>query len=191
MVLPVSSVKAQKFTATLPAIPDENSFAKLVENGQSEVLRGVYVKNLMALRVVQQPIGNDAFVSPVDGYLTEFSMASKQGNRGLLTHNYLAGEVFSELYPGQEIDLIYGDREIKTYVVTEIQQYRALTPDSPMSDFVSLNSGIKFTASSLFSKIYARETGNLVLQTCIYADQIPTWGRLFVIAKPIEKVYMH
>ena len=174
-------------TETRSSIPDLTTFANLVENGQKDVLQGVYVKHLMALKVVRQPVGNDNFVSPIKGYLTEFRQATRQGNIGLLTHNYLGGQVFFQLSPGQEIQLIYGDKKIKTFVITDIQQYQALSPNSPTSNFINLDTKKQLSASSLFSKIYADGSGKLILQTCIFENQNPTWGRLFVIAEQIEK----
>ena len=174
-------------TETRSSIPDLTTFANLVENGQKDVLQGVYVKHLMALKVVRQPVGNDNFVSPIKGYLTEFRQATRQGNIGLLTHNYLGGQVFFQLSPGQEIQLIYGDKKIKTFVITDIQQYQALSPNSPTSNFINLDTKKQLSASSLFSKIYADGSGKLILQTCIFENQNPTWGRLFVIAEQIDK----
>jgi hypothetical protein len=173
------------------AIPDLTAFTNSLENGQADVLRGLYVKNLMALQIVQQPANNDGFVTSAHGYATEFRMAAKYGNIGMLAHNYLAGQSFFQLSPGQEIHLIYGDKKTEAFVVTYIQQYQALSPDSPTSDFIDLSSGERLTASSLFSKIYANGSGNLVLQTCIHANQNPTWGRLFVIARPVNQVYAY
>jgi len=173
------------------AIPDLTAFSNSLENGQADALRGLYVKNLMALQIVQQPANNDAFVTSAHGYATEFRMAAKYGNVGMLAHNYLAGQSFFQLSPGQEIQLVYGDKKTETFVVTNILQYQALSPDSPTSDFIDLSSGEHLTASSLFSKVYANGSGNLVLQTCIHANQNPTWGRLFVIARPVNQVYAY
>lgn len=167
-------------------IPELTAFVKLVENGQANVLRGVYVKDLISLRVVQQPVGNNTFVSPMRGYLTQFRDAIKYGNTGLLAHNYLEGQTFFQLAPKQKIQLIYGDGKIKTFIITDIQQYRALSPDNPTSDFINLETKSRYTASQLFTNTYGNGTGKLVLQTCIFANQNPSWGRLFIIAEPIE-----
>ena len=167
-------------------IPELSTFVKLVENGQANVLRGVYVKDLIALRVVQQPAGNNTFVSPMRGYLTQFRDATKYGNSGLLAHNYLEGQIFFQLVPKQKIQLIYGNGEIKTFIITDVQQYQASSPNSPTSDFINLETKKRFTASQLFTNTYGNGTGKLVLQTCIFANQNPSWGRLFIIAEPIE-----
>jgi len=184
-----TSVSAMDNADANTAIPDFASFTNSLANGQTGVLRGLYVKNLMALQVVQQPVGKDSFVTPAQGYATEFRMAASYGNTGMLAHNYLAGKSFFQLSPGQEIQLVYGDKSTKTYVVTQIKRYQALSPDSPTSNFIDLSSGQRLTASRLFSKVYGNGSGNLILQTCIDANQNPSWGRLFVIAQPIDKVY--
>ena len=186
-----TSVSALGNTDAKTAIPDITSFKNSLENGQSSVLRGIYVKDLMALQIVQQPAGKDGFVTSAQGYATEFRMAATYGNIGMLAHNYLAGQYFFQLTPGQEIQLVYGDKTTKTYVVTFIQRYQALSPYSPTSDFIDLASGKHLTALSLFSKTYGNGSGNLILQTCIEANQNPSWGRLFVIAQPIDKVYVY
>ena len=156
------------------------------EDEQDSALRELDIENLISFQVVQQPAGNSNFITPLPNYVTEYQEASRYGTIGLLAHNYLAGRYFSQILPGQEIKLVYSDYHTDKFVVTEIQQYQALSPDSPSSDFIDLNTGKYFTASKLFRKIYSSQTDRLVLQTCIYAKQNPTWGRLFIIAEPIE-----
>jgi hypothetical protein len=69
--------------------------------------------------------------------------------------------------------------------VAEIHHYRAGQPNSPYSDFYDLdNGGTKYSARQVFHMMYERE-GDLVFQTCIEGDGISTWGRLFIIARPI------
>src|SRR5262245_22631141 len=89
-----------------PTFPTFTDFAKSVENGQHDVLRGVYVENVLALPIVQQPAGWDGYVSNNDGEATQFNVVSKYGNVGLLAHNHLAGRLFSNLAIGQQADLI-------------------------------------------------------------------------------------
>ena len=169
--------------------PDFSGFVESVQNGKTGVLRGLYVKNLMAFPIIQQPIGNDSFVSPAPGYVTEFRMANNHGTIGILAHNYLAGQSFFALSPGQEIQLVYGNAKTEIFVVTNIQKYQALSPNSPSGDFINLDTRERITASSLFLEIYGNQSGALILQTCIAANNNLTWGRLFVTAKPINQVY--
>jgi hypothetical protein len=157
------------------------------KNGQPDIPRELYIDDLITLPIVQQPRGNSTFVSPLQNYLTEFQTASNFGTVGLLAHNYLAGRYFVQILPGQEIRLVYGDGRTERFVVTEIQRYQALVPDSPSSDFVDLTSGEYLTAAQLFKKVYGNQSGHLILQTCIDAEQNPSWGRLFIIAESADQ----
>ena len=156
------------------------------KNGQSNVVSALYLDKSIALQIEKQPIGNSNFVSPLPNYVTEYRTASNYGTIGLLAHNYLAGRYFFQILPGQEIELVYSDNRIERFVVTKIQKYQALSPNNPSSNFTNLATGEYLTASQLFRKMYKNQTGHLVLQTCIYADQNSTWGRLFIIAEPIK-----
>ena len=161
------------------------SYSDRNETEQSGILREIEVDNLITLRIVQQPIGDSNFVTSLPNYVTEYQTASKYGSIGLLAHNHLAGQYFFQISPGQKIKLVYSDTRTVSFVVTQIQHYQALSPNSPTSDFIDPYSGDHLTSSELFKKIYEDQTGHLVLQTCIYDNQIPTWGRLFIIAEPI------
>ena len=153
---------------------------------RADVLRELYIDNLITLQIVQQPVGNSNFVTQLSNSVTEYKTASDFGTVGLLAHNYLAGQYFFHISPGQEIELVYEDNRTKSFVVTDIQRYQALLPNSPSSDFTDLSTGETFTASQLFKKVYKNQTGHLVLQTCIKAQQNPSWGRLFIIAEPVR-----
>src|SRR5687767_7133310 len=59
---------------TLPTFTD---FVKQVQNGETNVLRGVYVSGILAMPIVKQPIGRPNFVSPTDNQLTQFGMAAE------------------------------------------------------------------------------------------------------------------
>jgi len=158
-----------------------------VENEQPGSLLKLDIENLISLQIVQQPIGNGNYVTSLPDTLTEYQIASDYGTIGLLAHNYLAGQYFFQILPGQEIELVHRDYRTERFVVTHIQQYQALVPNSPSSDFTDLATGEYLTALQLFGKIYRNKTGTLILQTCIYADQNPTWGRLFIVAEPVTQ----
>jgi hypothetical protein len=161
-----------------------NDFVSTVNNGATEVIRGVYSENNFALQIVQQPSGQAGFVSTIEGVVTQFSMPNQYGVTGLIAHNYLAGRNFLRLGMGDIVQLVYGDGEIKEYKIADIQRYQALQPDSPRSQFLDLNTGEKLTATQLFKRVYM---GNhhLTLQTCIQDGLEDSWGRLFIIANPI------
>jgi hypothetical protein len=115
---PISAL-AMGNPAALPSFAD---FSKTVQNGQADLLRGVYVSDVMALPIVQQPAGKAGYVSSKDGETTQFRMASQFGNLGLLAHNHLAGKDFSNLAVGQEVIMVYGDGSVERFIVTEVLQ---------------------------------------------------------------------
>ena len=176
-----SSVLAEEINNV--SVPNFTEFSQVVRNGKSNLLGGVYVPNVLALPVVQQPAGNSGYVSNNDGQVTQFDMASRYGNIGLLAHNYLSGKEFSKLAIGQEVRLVYGDGKVEYFVVKEILKYQALQPNSPWSSFRDLKDDTVLTAEQMFNRVYAGER-HVTFQTCIYAEGISSWGRLFVVAVP-------
>jgi hypothetical protein len=148
------------------------------------VLRGVSINDEISFPVVQQPPGDTNFVSKNDGEVTQFASASRYGNIGLLAHNYLSGRSFSQLRIGEEIQLVYSDGQVETFVVKEILRYKALDPKSPYSSFQNLDRKDEIlTVSQMFDRAY--EGGrHVTFQTCISAEGNSSWGRLFVIAEP-------
>lgn len=160
-------------------------FNRSVQNGEADILRGVYVPNVLALPVVQQPEDKPYFVSNRDGQITQFSIASQYGNTGLLAHNTLSGRLFSQLAIGQEVRLVYGNGRIEHFVIAQILQFQALQPESVSSSFRNLDRNETLTAGQMFNRAYLGES-RTVFQTCIAAEGNPSWGRLFVIAIPKE-----
>jgi hypothetical protein len=79
------------------AIPSLDQFSAALNQGQANVVAGVYSPDFFALRVVKQIADNPAYVSPINGTVTQFGMAVQYGTIGLLAHNYLAGAYFSKL----------------------------------------------------------------------------------------------
>jgi hypothetical protein len=169
-------------TATIDRVFD--TFVRSVMNGRSDLIVGVYVENILALPVVQQPSSSSAWVSPNDFEATQFVMAFViAGNVGLLAHNFLAGRFFFDLKPGHIVQLIYGDGSVVEYELTEIKQYQALQPNSVYSDFVDLQTGETVSSTNLFNVVYAGEH-HLTFQTCIEREGNSEWGRHFPIAYP-------
>jgi hypothetical protein len=158
-------------------------FIGQITNGHANELRGVYIPEILAAPVVQQPDGRHDFVSFKQKEVTQFSLASNLGATGLLAHNYLAGKSFSLLEKGWEVDLIYGDGRVSAFRVTQILRYQAQQPTSTSSEFVNLQNGGLQTAAEVFTEIYNRP-GQVILQTCISAHGSFSWGRLFIIAEP-------
>ena len=156
-------------------------------NEQVRVLRELSFGDHLAFPIVQQPRGNMIFVSPLQNYITEYQAAATFGSIGLLAHNYLAGQYFFQVVHGQEITLTYSDLGSEKFIVTEIKQYQALTPESPSSDFIDLATGERLTASQVFRRTYGDQEGRLILQTCISANENPSWGRIFIIAERADE----
>lgn len=183
-----SETYSERVNSSDTALPDYNSFLDVVRNGEKGVLRGVYVPGVLALPVVQQPVGYPGFVSSNNDEITQFNMAAEAGNVGLLAHNYLSGAIFSNLSAGDEVRLIYGDGAVEYFVVDQILQYQALQPYSPSSDFRDLETDVTISAAQLFGEVYRGER-HVTFQTCIDAYGNSSWGRLFIIAKP--KLFPH
>jgi hypothetical protein len=161
-------------------------FANQLPTAAADLPVGLYVAPEAAFPVVQQPAHNPAYVSPADGELTHFGLAAGHGSTGLLAHNTAAGAYFDELTLDQTLYLVHGNHTIQAYRITEIRRLRAVQPSSPYSDFLDLDQpGVRLTATDLFYQIYAVDN-RLVLQTCLEADGNPNWGRLFLIAEPVE-----
>jgi len=168
-----------------PARSDLTSFSLSVYNGQAGVLRGVYIHDALAFPIVQQPSYDAAFVSNADGVVTEFDLATRTGNVGLLAHNTLAGKAFANLAIGQQVAIVYGDGKIETFVVSKILRFAAISPYSVTSEFRNLDTDITVSASQLFSDVY-NGARHLTFQTCIAYNRNDSWGRLFVIARPVK-----
>ncbi len=165
-------------------VPSLNNFVASVENGYSTVIRGVYAREIFALPVIQQPKENPGFVANADDVVTEFSMAQRYGTIGMLAHNHKAGQYFPLLKLGDKIDVVYGNGNVETFVVTGIHSYQALAPNNPYTPFVDLETGEQKTVEQVFFGMYTGER-HLTLQTCIAEGDEPSWGRLFIIAEPL------
>jgi hypothetical protein len=158
-------------------------FVASVTNGYARLVTGVFVPDVLALPVLQQPNGNPAHITTKENAATQFGIASDYGAIGILAHNFLAGEQFVQLKKGMKVYVVYGDGSYKSFVVDKIRHFQALQPNSPRSNFLDLdNSNAQLSADQLFHQTYG-QSGSVVLQTCIEDNGINTWGRLIIIAK--------
>jgi len=166
-----------------PSLPA--AFVGTVINGQPEMLVGAYVPEKLALPVVQQPLGQDGYVSDQYGVITQFAAAAEYGTVGLLAHNYLSGQSFFDLTREDDVALVYGDGILRYYRVTAVLHYQALDPNNTYSDFIDLDdpAGGRLSSTDVFQQVYG-QAGRVVFQTCIEAYDNASWGRLFVIAEP-------
>ena len=167
--------------------PELDAFIASVRNGVANRLSGVYVPGQFALPVIQQPAGDGNFVDGNDGTTTEYARSAAFNVVGLLAHNTLSsGKAFFKLKPGQEVVLVYGNGRQARFRIERVENYQALGPNDPYSDFIDLNGpgGQLVRNEELFQRIYTHP-GQLVFQTCFEANGDPSWGRMFVIANPV------
>lgn len=163
-------------------------FSLAVTGGEDSRIAGVFVQDVLALRVAQQPAGNPGYVTNQIDAVTQFSLAAANRTLGFLAHNYLAGEQFFALRPGQSVVIIRADGTRERFRVDAVQRYQALSPWSPLSAFVDLeNPEHRLTAQTLFNTLYG-VPDQVVFQTCIGKDGNPVWGRLFVLASRLDGV---
>ena len=162
-----------------------NDFVTSVINGKSSQVVGVYVSDVLSLPIDQQPSSDGGYITTQEDLATQFRLAAQYGSIGILAHNFLAGEYFFELSEGMTVTIVYGDGSTADYLIKAVEEYQALSPYSPYSEFIDLDSNQKLTATDLFYRVYANEN-TVVLQTCIEAEGIDSWGRLFVSAELIS-----
>jgi hypothetical protein len=70
-------------------------------------------------------------------------------------------------------------------MANSIQRYQALDPFNPRSEFKNMETQTSVTAEDLFNNVYRGEY-HLTLQTCIENNGNSSWGRLFIMATPVE-----
>ena len=148
-----------------------------------EMVSGVYFGKDRFLRVVNQPAGKPGYVSSISNTATNFQLAARYGNIGLVAHNYLGGRVFNDLEIGDKIYIMNGFGRKKNYRITEMLRYQAVNPRSTRSNFINLKNNQLFTATDVFKRVYTGRH-HLVLQTCIKKGRNEEWGRVFIIAQP-------
>lgn len=179
LLQPISALAMGNADAS--ALPNFSEFSREVQDGKADILRGVYVPNVLALPIVQQPYGSPGFVSNENEKVTQFRMANHYGNVGLLAHNHLSGKIFSGLEAGDEVRLVFGDGKVEIFIIAEVLRYQALQPNSPYSSFRNLDKDEVLSAETMFKRVYFGDR-HVTFQTCIEQDGVLSWGRLFIIA---------
>jgi hypothetical protein len=170
-------------SATFPSLAE---FIAQTANGEAGALSGLYADGLLALRIVQQPPGEPSFISTDEGTATQFQTPSLFGVVGLLAHNFLSGRDFLRLSPRQEIALVYGDRHIQRYRVSQIADFQRLNPADLSSNFLDLAAGQELTTEQVFASFYQGKP-HLTLQTCIQRNGDWSWGVRFIVAEPLSE----
>ncbi len=163
-----------------------DQFVQDLKNGKHDQVVGLWVENILALRVIYQPASKPGFVSTEDETATYFLYPwKKAGNYGFLAHNYLAGRYFFNIKIGDVITVVFGDGDYEDFEVTEVKEFQALQPDSPYSDYIDLQTGEQLTVSNVFIEVYMGDF-HTTLQTCIANGKETEWGRHFTIAPPSD-----
>lgn len=165
--------------------PQLTEFVKSVKNEGSRTIQGIYVRDVLSMAVIQQPAGNAGWVSETDNVITQFGMATRYNTTGLLAHNTHAGEKFSKLKEGQIVVVVNGKGKLQRYKISSIYRFQALQPNNPYSDFIDLETNQKLSATALFYQVYTGDH-HLTFQTCIAQNGDFSWGRLFVLATPLD-----
>ena len=171
-------------TTTL-SLPSLNQFIGAIGSGLPGEIKGVYVDGEFALQVIQQPDDNYNYVSTKPEVVTQYGLAAKMGVVGLLAHNNLAGRNFFLLDAGELVTLVYGDGSTLAIRVIALDRYQALDPDNAYSQLMNLADGNILDSTQAFKKYYTQEN-TIVFQTCISQDGNSSWGRLFVVAEPVN-----
>jgi hypothetical protein len=165
--------------------PELLALATEVYNGDSNTVRGVYIENVIALPVIQQPAGEVGFVSDNSGEITEFQSARKNNVIGLLAHNYLSGSLFYQISPGDIVFVIFGNGTIRRYQVEGHYYFERLDRSNLRSHFVDLSNGATLTSDMVFDRFY-KGNHQLTFQTCLARNGISNWGLQFTHALPID-----
>ena len=170
---------------SFPRLPGLQHFIGEVFTGEKGIIRGVYVPGVFAYPIIQQPSNNDIYVSNKTDLITQFHQADHNGITGLLAHNYLTGKFFFDLEIGQEIWIVYGDRELRHYQVTSLHQFQKIDTSSLYSPMLDLNTQEELSTSEVYSQFY-RGAHHVVFQTCLAGEGRLDWGLFFVTAMPID-----
>ena len=169
--------------ASLPSLTD--FISRVANENNPNTPSGVYVRGLLTLAIIQQPAGDDAYIDQGENTATQFQLATPYQTIGLLAHNFLAGQYFFDLTEGQQISLVFGDRHVKTYRITEIDDFQRLIPGDLSSDFMGLSDGKDVIAGDVFARFY-ENPHTLVLQTCIDRAGQSDWGVRFIVARLVD-----
>lgn len=148
-----------------------------------DAISSLYFGGDRFLRVIDQPNDEPEFVSCISNTATNFQLAARFGNIGLIAHNYLGGRLFLDLAVGDEVFVMDGHGRRKLYRVCDILKYQAVEPHNTRSDFIDLKTKQVCSASQVFKRVYTGKH-RLVMQTCIKKGRNEEWGRMFVIAQP-------
>ncbi|PWH19007.1 MAG: hypothetical protein DDG59_04345 [Anaerolineae bacterium] len=112
-------------------------------------------------------------------------MLAEEDVVGLLAHNTHAGQYYFLISMGDQFYLVSDDAKTQLYQVQQIDRYQALQPSSNISDYKNLETGEILTTAQIFARYYMGDP-HVTLQTCIAQNGQANWGRLFILALPVE-----
>jgi hypothetical protein len=167
--------------ATFPTLDE---FIASIASGQSSAWRGLYATEKFIARIVQQPPNNYSYISSENEVLTQYMLA-EEDVVGLLAHNTHAGQYYFLISLGDQFYLVSDDAKTQLYQVQQIDRYQALQPSSNISDYKNLETGEILTTAQIFARYYMGDP-HVTLQTCIAQNGQANWGRLFILALPVE-----
>ncbi len=171
------------------SVPIFGDFLNAVSDGESNVIRGVYVPGVLAYPVVQQSPDDPGEVTSHEGEVSQFGMAARYQVVGLLAHNNLAGAAFFNLKIGQEVRIVYGNGRVEYYVVDRLDRYMVIQFGSRDMKYLDLGTDKVQDTQQVFSRFY-QGSHHVTFQTCIELGGNSTWGRLFVTAVPVPLFYI-
>jgi hypothetical protein len=178
------AVPPEAVEASEAADPALLEFIESIKDPQREgLIVGVYSPEVLAFRVVQQPSSESIFVSVQPDEVTQFRRAKKYGSIGLLAHNYLAGQNFFNLQTGARLYVVAWDGSYQVFEIYAIEDYQALT----LYTYKDLASGKSLDQYALFDRVYRGNDDKLTLQTCLEKNGNLSWGRRFVLARPVSE----
>jgi len=126
------------------------------------------------------PVVQSGNQSPSGFLVGQYSTAARNGNIGLIAHNYAAGASFYSLAMGDEITVTFSNGSTKTFVANNVLRYQLETPGD-FTSFINSN-GQTVTAKTVFNQAYKRN--QLTFQTCIAKNRNQEWGLIFILAVP-------
>jgi hypothetical protein len=174
--------------ARIPLEPGDSAtfrkFAKMVMNGDANEVRGVFVEELMALPVVQQPDDQATYVATQMNIVTQFQSAADHGVIGLLAHNFLSGSLFYQLVKGEEVRIVFGDGSYQSYQIDGSYAFQKLEPNNLQSDLVDMSTEEVMTTNQVFNRFY-NGAHHVTFQTCLEEGGISNWGLTFIVADPL------
>lgn len=177
---PLPVVPASDTARTREAAAVQAFAHSVTDAARAGLVTGLFAPGAFAAPVVQQPYNNPVFVSTREDQLTQFRTAQQAGSIGLLAHNYLLGKDFFKLEVGARMHVVYSNGRTRVYQVYAVKDYQALS----LYTFRELGTQTSIDQYPLFDQIYRAED-RVVLQTCIQKGNNLSWGRRFVLARPV------